>query len=265
MPDVTMPNLAGFIEGGEAPPPSGERRELPEEFQSKVWHALESTIRYAGRSLAEADIQRRRDRTEAWLEGLRWGNHYDDWCQDIRNRLASRGEPVRDEEREAANARAETLLRSSLTPEQLRELDRRNHFHVTVGERRFRICRGRSHNVKEVDAGCHIHRTLCAHPIPNLPDADTMLGQKLLLETHPDEFFRLANVMRRRHRPTRPGRSPGFGYVAAENLRIARELHTQLAEALDATALTQGETEVYDFRDPPCHDPQLEQLREEAA
>lgn len=101
-------------------------------------------------------------------------------------------------ERALAAERAEKLLRESLTPAQLIELTERNHFHLetltAAGERRrYRIQRGRSGNVKQVDDAGKVIKTLCAHPMPLVPDADTMLTQKLWLETDEAAFLRVAN------------------------------------------------------------------------
>jgi hypothetical protein len=101
-------------------------------------------------------------------------------------------------ERAQARERAEELLRECLAPDQAEELSRAGHFHVDTispnGERRrYRIERGRARNVKQVDAGGRVVKTLCAHPIAQLPDADTMLAQKLMLEASEEEFLRIAN------------------------------------------------------------------------
>lgn len=102
-------------------------------------------------------------------------------------------------ERAKARERAEKLLRESLSPEQLEELSLKGHFHLETiaasGERRrYRINRGRSRNVQQVDRSSGlVLKTLCAHPIELVPDADTMLAQKLFLEASEEEFLRVAN------------------------------------------------------------------------
>jgi hypothetical protein len=60
----------------------------------------------------------------------------------------------------------------------------------TKSGRAFQIRRGRARNIIEVNT----KRTYCCHPVDNVPDADSMLSQKLLLETDEHEFLRLANV-----------------------------------------------------------------------
>lgn len=97
------------------------------------------------------------------------------------------------EEKEKAKKRAEELLLSFLTPEQRDELERLNHFHLIVGERKYRIKRGRSRNIELLDASGKPVEKLCAHPRDYIPDADTMLAQKLMLETDEEAFLKMAN------------------------------------------------------------------------
>jgi hypothetical protein len=101
-------------------------------------------------------------------------------------------------ERDRAKARAERLLREALTPKQAEELQSKGHFHLEVfsktgGSRIYRINRGRSRNVQQVDASGKVVKHLCAHPTMAVPDADTMLAQKLWLEHAEEEFLRVAN------------------------------------------------------------------------
>jgi hypothetical protein len=101
-------------------------------------------------------------------------------------------------EHERANARAEALLTGQLTPAQQEELRARGHFHIDIvssnGERRrYRIRRGRHGNIDQVDDHGRVLRSLCVHPTMNVPDADTMLAQKLWLEGNESELLRTAN------------------------------------------------------------------------
>ncbi len=199
----------------------GRRRELPEEFVRRVHYALEYSLEHQG--LDEHECRHRRCHTDDWLEGLREGNNWERWCERITRRLEP--SPEQEAQQKIADERAELLLRSTLSKKQLKELDRRGYFHVVVEARRFRITRGRSHNVKEVDAKGRILRSLCAHPIEFVPTPDTMLTQKLLLESKPEDFFKIANV--RRHRgPVRPPAVPAPHHFVTprvvENIEIAR-------------------------------------------
>lgn len=101
-----------------------------------------------------------------------------------------------------ANNRAEILLREHLTGAQSEELAARGHFHLDAiapnGERkRYRIRRGRHGNIDQVDAQGKVLKSLCVHPSMQCPDADTMLAQKLWLETNEPELLRVANVVPR--------------------------------------------------------------------
>jgi hypothetical protein len=101
-------------------------------------------------------------------------------------------------ERAKAREKAEAILRECLNPRQQEELSLHGHFHLETiaqsGERRrYRIERGRSQNVKQVTPEGRILKTLCMHPVMSVPDADTMLAQKLYLEGAEDEFLSIAN------------------------------------------------------------------------
>lgn len=122
----------------------------------------------------------------------------------IQQEVAYRAEQQRlQSERDAANAKAEELLRANLSEAQRAELDRHNWFLVVgkTGEI-FRIRRGRSGNVDVIDpkTGSVVKR-LCAHPNVACPDADTMLAQKLHLEDDPTSFVRIANDHGRPYQP----------------------------------------------------------------
>jgi hypothetical protein len=228
------------------------RRDLPEEFLQRVFSAQEYAMRHQG--LEEDECCRRRGYVNEWLDSLRWGDRYDDWCNKIaRHVLRERREwtpeeraaeeareAARKAEREAAGRRAEVLLRDALSPKQLKELNRRGYFHVVVGDRRFRITRGRSHNIKEVDARGRILRTLCAHPVEQVPDADTMLAQKLWLESLPEEFIKIANVVRVQRRRRMPA---GVGQPVVNTRDIDRLVMDRVAEQVARAAEEQARRE----------------------
>ncbi len=98
--------------------------------------------------------------------------------------------------RARADRKAEDLLRRYLTEEQRETLDRKGHFYVLAKNGQlFQINRGRSRNVRHIDpATGKPGKTYCVHPTLDVPDADTMLAQKLLLECDIERFFSLANV-----------------------------------------------------------------------
>lgn len=93
--------------------------------------------------------------------------------------------------RKAAGERAERLLVACLSSQQRGQLQAQGWFTVQGRSGRvFQIRRGRVRNVVEIAT----RRTYCCHPVDGVPDADTMLCQKLMIETQEDEFLRLANV-----------------------------------------------------------------------
>jgi len=132
---------------------------------------------------ARAHLLRIRDRDEA----------------AVRRRAGENEAWIRAEgERAAARERAEKLLRENLSPRQREELAAKGHFHLEVlsrdGSRRlYQIRRGRSANVKQVDDSGRVLKTLCCHPVEMVPDEDTMLAQKLFLESREEDFLRIAN------------------------------------------------------------------------
>ena len=102
------------------------------------------------------------------------------------------------EELDKARARAEKLLRENLSAAQLAELVADNHFTLRTlqpdgSQRIYRIKRGRSRNIQEINEAGAVLRRLCAHPVEDVPDADTMLAQKLWLEADEEAFRRIAN------------------------------------------------------------------------
>lgn len=94
----------------------------------------------------------------------------------------------------AAEKRAEELLVQNIALEERKRY--REHGHIFVKGRsgcRYRIRKGRTGNVDVIDRDGRITHRLCAHPGENVPDCDTMLAQKLMLEVDDEAFIRLAN------------------------------------------------------------------------
>ena len=100
----------------------------------------------------------------------------------------------RERERQEAKGRAEELLRMFLTPEQKENLEKMSAFLVkSESDRLYRIRRGRTGNIEELDKDGKVIARLCVHPQEMVPDADTMLAQKLWLETNEAGLLRVAN------------------------------------------------------------------------
>lgn len=94
--------------------------------------------------------------------------------------------------------RAELLLTESLSPLQREELIRCGYFTVATAlrdghPRIYQLSRGRVGNIVEVNAQGQPVSRWCVHPRLDVPDADTLLAQKLWLENRPDELLAIAN------------------------------------------------------------------------
>lgn len=103
-------------------------------------------------------------------------------------------ERKRRQQRLAAEARAEELLRKYLSQEQKVTLDKHGWFEVNgKSGTLYRIRKGRSINVDVLDKKTKqvVHK-LCAHPVMNVPDFDTMLTQKVMLEVDEASFLKVA-------------------------------------------------------------------------
>lgn len=129
--------------------------------------------------------------------------------QEEVNRRYLEQEARRKTERELANQRAEQLLLGHLTEEQRAQLAREDWFLiVSASGKRYRINRGRHANVDVLDENNKVVRSLCVHPADTVPDADTMLAQKVMLQFDEERVTRMANVHPIHHRfrkkPLRP-------------------------------------------------------------
>lgn len=92
-----------------------------------------------------------------------------------------------------SEAKAEALLLSALSQRQREEYRREQAFMVFANSGiRYRIRKGRVANVDVLHPDGNTSHRLCAHP-HDVPDCDTMLAQKLMLECCEDEFLRIAN------------------------------------------------------------------------
>lgn len=98
-----------------------------------------------------------------------------------------------------ADERALRLLVGILDERQRKDMADHGHFFVDAPSgRRYRIDKGRSGNVKVIDrvTGVWIE-SLCIHQSDFVPVYDTMVMQKLLIETAEDEFRACANITRK--------------------------------------------------------------------
>lgn len=96
--------------------------------------------------------------------------------------------------RRIADREAERLLVSQLTPEQRDELERLDRFHVIAGDKTYRIRRGWAGNIDLIEDDQIVERW-CVHPARQIPVADSMVAQKLMIESGcADELRGIANV-----------------------------------------------------------------------
>jgi hypothetical protein len=94
----------------------------------------------------------------------------------------------------AADHRAETLLRNSLTREEYRSLRTRAYLEIpspSYPSRVYRIPRGPG-QVAVYESG-HITERLCVQPLEPLPEADVVLMHKLLIEADESRYLATAN------------------------------------------------------------------------
>nr|WP_271497733.1 hypothetical protein [Bradyrhizobium sp. CCBAU 11357] len=99
------------------------------------------------------------------------------------------------------------LLRSWLSPQQRVEFDRKGYFDVVGGDtgKRYRIRRGTSGNVNEIDEYGRRGMGWCFVPIGGLVEGDVMLAQKIALETDEARALSVANPFPGPIRWRRPG------------------------------------------------------------
>jgi hypothetical protein len=97
---------------------------------------------------------------------------------------------------QAAETRAEALLRTWLAPQQIEELDQHDYFHVVGSDsgKTYRIHRGTVQNVIELGADGAPVIGRCFAPAGELAAADVMLGQKIALETQETKAIKKSNL-----------------------------------------------------------------------
>lgn len=117
-----------------------------------------------------------------------------------------------------AEKRAEALLRSQLSPEQLATYEAAKYFDVIIDEHRtYRIRRGWAGNIELIDARRVTVAKYCIHPKHPIPVGDAMLAQKLMLETEEDRFLDVANMT-----PLLPTFTRGFDHDRRQLVRERR-------------------------------------------
>lgn len=104
-----------------------------------------------------------------------------------------RQQEERERKQKEANERADSLLKSFLTPEQVEQLDKLKCVIVTTpGGNTYKIERA---TVKELNPEGKVKASFCIHPDYSLglPSGDSMLAKLLMLETDEKKFLKIAN------------------------------------------------------------------------
>jgi len=91
--------------------------------------------------------------------------------------------------------KARQLLREVLTEEQDKQFEEKGYFELTSvsSGNRYRIKNGRSRNVQKIDKDGNVLQHLCFHPSDYVHNFDTMVAQKLMLESYEEEVKKVAN------------------------------------------------------------------------
>jgi hypothetical protein len=144
-----------------------------------------------------ADVEReamRRMEQTAWERYRQQGRQQNVWWIDdaLRGLAAYRQPGLRGKE---ADSRGRRLLLENLTETQKQSLARNGYFEVRGHhtDRLYRIGFSGSMNIVCPEAAVHA-RLMCFVPDGGLVIGDTLLAQKLALETHEQEALRVANV-----------------------------------------------------------------------
>jgi hypothetical protein len=94
----------------------------------------------------------------------------------------------------AAQKRAERLLKDLLTEDEYGRLNRRRYLDVRSPSRPHRTYRVPRHRgLVQVYEGGVLIAELCVQPVVRIPDGDTVLLHKLMIEGNEAEYLRVAN------------------------------------------------------------------------
>lgn len=136
-----------------------------------------------------------------WTTGSSWWNQYatetpaQKKAREVRQRQQEIAWKKKEKERSAAKLRAEDLLFDCLDDSQIIDFKTRRAFTVrSQSGKLFELREGRSRNIKLLNEDGSVKKTYCIHPGDAVPDGDTLLAQKLWLETNEIEFYKIANA-----------------------------------------------------------------------
>ncbi len=96
---------------------------------------------------------------------------------------------------EEADKRAEAILLASLTPAQREMYKNHRYFELRTRSGLYRLYHGWAGNIARINEGdggelCRF----CIHPQVQIPAADNLLAQKLMLQFEEDRFLKVANM-----------------------------------------------------------------------
>lgn len=137
---------------------------------------------YANWVAQQAMVQETREQAAARESRTRWNWFWQELVNVFHRAVADQ-----------AKVKAKKLLIEHLSASQQKEYEKLGFFKVEVEGVLYQIMQGRSGNVRELDKAGKPIFSYCIHPRENVPDEDTMLAQKLLLETDLPTFKRIAN------------------------------------------------------------------------
>lgn len=91
---------------------------------------------------------------------------------------------------------AKTLLEEVLDDDQKKQLEEKNSFILTsvTSGHRYRVNKGRTRNIEQIDSEGKVIARLCVHPKEYVHDYDTMTIQKLMLENDEEAIRKIANI-----------------------------------------------------------------------
>lgn len=93
-----------------------------------------------------------------------------------------------------AEQKALATLKENLDEQNIETLEKEHFIMVSVTSgNRYKINKGRTRNIEQVDEQGKRIKFLCVHPRDSVPDYDTMLSQKLMLENCEEEVRKIAN------------------------------------------------------------------------
>jgi hypothetical protein len=147
------------------------------------------------------------------------------------------------------HARALRLLRSWLSPQQRADFDRKGYFDVVGCDtgKRYRIRRGTSANVNEIDEYGRLGTGRCFVPLGGLAQGDVMLAQKIALETDENRALSIANSFpgplgwRLPRRRPADARSSGVRLSPSENSSHGVAHAATLQRPLDCTTTSMAD------------------------